>query len=48
MVVTFFTDRPVLGNVVYWPQTEVAVGRDAVLSYSADPLFRSDALRVDR
>jgi hypothetical protein len=43
---TFFTDNPVLGNVVYWPQTEVAVGRDAVLSYSADPLFRSDALRV--
>ena len=28
------------GNVVYWPQTAVAVGTPAINSYSADSLFR--------
>ncbi len=42
----FFTDFPSLGNVVYWPQTANAVGNSGALNYTADPLFRTDALRV--
>ena len=42
----FFTDRPALGNVVYWPQTANAVGNSGALNFTADPLFRTDALRV--
>lgn len=42
----FFTDRPALGNVVYWPQTANAVGNSGALNFTADPLFRTDAQRV--
>ena len=34
-------ETPVQGNVVYWPQTEVAVTAPTINNYSADPLFRT-------
>lgn len=39
-----FAPRPVLGNVVYWPQTSDPVGTPAINAYTADPLLRSTAV----
>jgi len=39
-----FAPQPVLGNVVYWPQTSDPVGVPAINNYTADPLLRSTAV----